>query len=132
MEFWSTICDQELKLNGEDEGEGEGEGEGASRGYIREALPHLVPMLTEGMCRQQKGQDDDTWNLAMASATCLSLVAQVARDDVVGAVMPWVEAHVRCPDWRPREAAMLAFGSITEGWVRAVLPKPRPCARSLS
>ena len=51
----------------------------------------------------------------MASATCLARIAQTIEDDVVDIVMPFINKHIRDPDWRRREASTLAFGSILEG-----------------
>ena len=94
LEFWSSICDQEAGLLEEDadaaeEAKQAGIAPPAAQcaGYVQAALQHLVPMLLEGMCKQEEDQDDDTWNLAMASGTCLSLVAVVCRDNCVDAVM---------------------------------------------
>lgn len=51
----------------------------------------------------------------MAAGTCLSLLAQCVEDAVVAPVIPFVENHIRHSDWRFREAAVMAFGSILEG-----------------
>jgi importin subunit beta-1 len=60
-------------------------------------------------------QDEDDWNLPMAAATCLSLIAGTVKDAVVAEVMPFVQQHINNPSWKHREAATLAFGSILEG-----------------
>lgn len=51
----------------------------------------------------------------MAAATALSLLAQCVTDAIVPPVIPFVENHIRSEDWRYREAAVMAFGSILEG-----------------
>jgi importin subunit beta-1 len=113
MEFWSTICDEEvwiadLQANGQ-------LGERRSLNLIQQSLPHLVPLLTETLTRQQHEEEEDSWNLRMAASTCLSLVAQVVADQCVDLVLAFVEQHFANPDWKYREAAILAFGSIMEG-----------------
>ncbi|GLJ17238.1 hypothetical protein SUGI_0298820 [Cryptomeria japonica] len=87
------------------------------RNYIMEALPALVPMLLETLLKQEEDQDQDegAWNLSMAGGTCLGLVAKTVGDDIVPLVMPFVEENISKPDWRRREAATYAFGSILEG-----------------
>lgn len=77
----------------------------------------LVAMLLETLTKQEEEQfeDDGVWNLAMAGATCLDLVARLVRDDIVDIVMPFVQRHVASANWREREAAVFAFGSILDG-----------------
>ena len=124
VEFWSTICDEELELM-EEEAEAKIEGkqpERRSQNYARGAVPTLVPILLEGLCKQEEdAEDDDSWNLAMASATCLSSASRAAQDLVVAPVMTFIQAHIASADWRRREAATLAFGSILEGPAEQVL-----------
>lgn len=50
----------------------------------------------------------------MAGGMCL-LVARTVRDAIVPLVMPFVVANISKTDWRSREAATCAFGSILEG-----------------
>nr|GEX42430.1 importin subunit beta-1 [Tanacetum cinerariifolium] len=85
--------------------------------FIKQALPALVPMLLETLLKQEEDQDQDegAWNLAMAGGTCLGLVARTVGDDIVPLVMPFIEENISKPDWRQREGATYAFGSILEG-----------------
>ncbi|KAH9320615.1 hypothetical protein KI387_015254 [Taxus chinensis] len=118
IEFWSSICDEEidiLEMFGDDfDGDSE---EVPCFHFIKQALPVLVPMLLETLLKQEEDpdQDEEAWNLAMAGGTCLGLVARTVGDDVVPLVMPFIEENILKPDWRCREAATYAFGSILEG-----------------
>ncbi|KAL8206069.1 hypothetical protein R6Q57_009620 [Mikania cordata] len=115
IEFWSSICDEEIELQDFETGE-TGDSYPHSR-FIEKALPLLVPMLLETLLKQDEDQDqeDDIWNLAMAGGTCLGLVARTVGDAIVPLVMPFVQENISKPDWRSREAATYAFGSILEG-----------------
>lgn len=114
MEFWSTVCDEEIYLA--DLTAFNQAGDQRSLNLIKQALPHLVPLLNETLTRQQhEEEDDDTWNLAMAAGTCLGLVAQVVQDDCVDLVLAFVQGNFFNADWKYREAAILAYGSIMEG-----------------
>ncbi|KAF9622646.1 hypothetical protein IFM89_032545 [Coptis chinensis] len=62
-----------------------------------------------------RDRDEGAWNLAMAGGTCLGLVARTVGDDIVPLVMPFIEENITKADWRQREAATYAFGSIMEG-----------------
>ncbi|CAI9097287.1 OLC1v1033676C2 [Oldenlandia corymbosa var. corymbosa] len=114
VEFWSSICDEEMELQ---EYEDAGDSSTSCSHFIEKALPTLVPMLLETLLKQDEDQDQDDgiWNLAMAGGTCLGLVARTVGDAVVPLVMPFVEANIVKPEWRFREAATYAFGSILEG-----------------
>lgn len=106
IEFWSTICDVELELL---------ESQASHEGYVKGVLTPLVQLLTECLVKQNEDSDEDEWNLAAAAGTCLCLVAQTAQDDIVQHIMPFISQNIANPDWKFREAATLAFGSILDG-----------------
>lgn len=115
IEFWSTICDVEIELQ-ETEGDS-GDSEPPHSRFIEKALQSLVPLLLETLLKQEEDQDqdDDVWNLSMAGGTCLGLVAKTVGDAIVPLIMPFVQERITKPDWRSREAATFAFGSILDG-----------------
>ncbi|XP_020523223.1 importin subunit beta-1 isoform X2 [Amborella trichopoda] len=117
IEFWSSICDEEIEIQEDYGGDFSGDSDLPCFYFIKQALPTLVPMLLETLLKQEEDQDQDegAWNLAMAGGTCLGLVARTVGDDIVPLVMPFVEQNIAKPDWRQREAATYAFGSILEG-----------------
>ncbi|CAK9183123.1 unnamed protein product [Ilex paraguariensis] len=116
IEFWSSICDEEIELQDFEVPES-GSSVPPHSCFIEKALSSLVPMLLETLLKQDEGhdQDDGIWNLAMAGGTCLGLVARTVGDAIVPLVMPFVEANILKMDWRSREASTYAFGSILEG-----------------
>ncbi|KAI5329242.1 hypothetical protein L3X38_028639 [Prunus dulcis] len=75
----------------------------------------LNAQAVDGNQEEDQDQDEVAWNVAMAGGTCLGLVARTVGDDVVPLVMPFIEENITKPDWRQREAATYAFGSILEG-----------------
>lgn len=117
IEFWSSICDEEIDILDEYGSDFTADSDVPCFYFIKQALPALVPMLLETLLKQEEGQDQDegAWNIAMAGGTCLGLVARTVGDDVVPLVMPFIEENITKPDWRQREAATYAFGSILEG-----------------
>ncbi|KAG2676993.1 hypothetical protein I3760_12G077600 [Carya illinoinensis] len=117
IEFWSSVCDEEIDILEEYGGEFSGESDIPCFYFVKQALPVLIPMLLETLLKQEEDQDQDegAWNIAMAGGTCLGLVARTVGDDVVPLVVPFIEENLTKPDWRQREAATYAFGSILEG-----------------
>ncbi|KAL9247035.1 hypothetical protein vseg_020506 [Gypsophila vaccaria] len=116
IEFWSSICDEEIDIQ-ESYGEDCDQSEAPHSHFIQKVLVFLVPMLLETLLKQEEDQDQDdsNWNISMAGGTCLGLVARTVGDAVVPLVMPFVEANISSPEWRCREAATFAFGSVLDG-----------------
>uniref|UniRef100_A0A9I9CC95 Importin subunit beta-1 n=1 Tax=Cucumis melo TaxID=3656 RepID=A0A9I9CC95_CUCME len=104
IEFWSSICDEEIDILEEYGEDFTGDSDIPCFYFIKQALPALVPMLLETLLKQEEDQDQDegAWNIAMAGGTCLGLVARTVE-------------NITKSDWRQREAATYAFGSILEG-----------------
>lgn len=117
IEFWSSICDEEIDILEEFGSDFAGDSDIPCFYFIKQALPALVPLLLEILLKQEEDQDQDegAWNIAMAGGTCLGLVARTVGDDIVPLVIPFIEENIAKPDWRQREAATYAFGSILEG-----------------
>ena len=79
------------------------------------ALNELVPTLLYLLTKQEEDVDDDEWTVSMSSATSLALLAQTVQDAIVQPTLVFVESNIKSPDWKGREAAVMAFGSILEG-----------------
>ena len=83
---------------------------------MSQAATALVPILLETLTKQSDDIDDDeSWNIAMAGATCLDLVAQTIGDPAVDLTIPFIQANIQNPNWRLKEASIMAFGSIVDG-----------------
>lgn len=116
VEFWSTVCDTEIDLDEEDDDSM------PNHKFIEAAAPQLVPVLLEQLTKQESDEpdsDESSWNMAMASGTCLGLMARACRDAIVPLVLPFVNTNITrsaaAEDWHLREAATFAFGSIMDG-----------------
>ncbi|KAF0685755.1 Aste57867_22363 [Aphanomyces stellatus] len=115
LEFWSSICDVELEYL-EELKYGNPEAATNLKRYVETVLGVLVPMLLNTLTQQEEDQfEDDTWNLSMAGATTLTLAAQVVEDAIVPPVMQFVTSNIQSANWRQKEAAIMAFGSILDG-----------------
>ncbi|KAJ2497903.1 karyopherin Kap95 [Coemansia sp. RSA 1972] len=116
IEFWSTVCDEEIELQIEEETREPGQpAERDNYQFAKTTLPQVLPTLLFLLTKQDEDADEDEWNVSMAAATCLSLLAQTIGNDIVAPVIPFVEQNIRNPDWHHREAAVMAFGSILDG-----------------
>ena len=63
---------------------------------------------------QEELDDDDEWNPCKAAGVCLMLLATCCEDDIVPHVLPFVKEHIKNPDWRFRDAAVMAFGKLVD------------------
>ncbi|GAA6005310.1 karyopherin beta [Rhodotorula paludigena] len=117
VEFWSTVCDEEIELalEAEEAAEYSEAPERESAHFARVALPEVLPVLLLLLTKQDEDATDDEWNVSMAAGTCLALLAQCVGDGIVSPIIPFVESNIKNPDWRYREAAVMAFGSILDG-----------------
>jgi importin subunit beta-1 len=117
VEFWSTVCDEEIELalEAEEAAEFSEAPERESSHFARVALPEVLPVLLLLLTKQEEDASDDEWNVSMAAGTCLALLAQCVGDGIVTPIIPFVEGNIKSPEWRSREAAVMAFGSILDG-----------------
>ena len=99
------MCDVEYELIDDSE----------CHNFVKGASLYLVPVLLRCMTMQEEGQDEDSFNKSTEAASCLVAVATVVADDVVQAVMAFVKENIGQQNYRLREAAVMAFGSIMEG-----------------
>lgn len=117
IEFWSTVCDEELELSLEIQ-EALEVNEAPTRqlyDFAKKALPKVSKVILDLLTRQDENADEDEWNVAMAASVCLQLLAQSCGNNIVGPTLAFVEANMQNQDWKYREAAIMAFGSILEG-----------------
>jgi importin subunit beta-1 len=75
----------------------------------------LVPLLLETLTKQEEDVEADVWNLQAAGAVCLESISSTVEGKIVPFVIPFVEANITNPDWRMRDAAIVAFASIMDG-----------------
>ncbi|CCI43990.1 unnamed protein product [Albugo candida] len=120
LEFWSSMCDVEMDLIEEkryssEEQTDQDSSEPTCQYYVHHVLDTLIPLLTETLKQQEEDQDEDSWNMSMAAATCLALVAQTVDNSCVPLTMKFIQSHIQSEDWRQKEAAIMAFGSILDG-----------------
>ncbi|KAI5475715.1 hypothetical protein MNV49_001008 [Pseudohyphozyma bogoriensis] len=117
VEFWSTVCDEEIELalEAEEAAEFSEAPERESSHFARVALPEILPVLLLLLTKQEEDATEDEWNVSMAAGTCLALLAQCVGDAIVTSIIPFVESNIKNADWHFREAAVMAFGSILDG-----------------
>ncbi|KAK4052277.1 karyopherin Kap95 [Microbotryomycetes sp. JL221] len=123
VEFWSTVCDEEIELalEAEEAAEFSEQPERESSHFARVALPEILPVLLQLLTRQEEDATEDEWNVSMAAGTCLTLLAQCVGDAIVTPIIPFVESNIKNQEWRNREAAVMAFGSILDGPEESIL-----------
>ena len=117
IEFWSTVCDEEvdLAIEASEAAEMGRPPQRTSRFYAKGALQYLVPVIIQTLTKQELMDDDDDWNPCKAAGVCLMLLANCCEEDVIQHVIPFVQSNIKSDNWRYREAAVMAFGCIMEG-----------------
>ncbi|KAI0461360.1 hypothetical protein LJB42_001028 [Komagataella kurtzmanii] len=118
VEFWSTVCEEELEiaLQKEEYAEtGTAAEDLTSYNFALVAIQDVLPTLLTLLTRQNEDAEDDSWSVAMAAGACLQLFAQNTGNYVVQPTLQFVEGNLTGPTWRNKEAAVMAFGSILDG-----------------
>lgn len=78
-------------------------------------MQYIVPILVQTLAKQEEYDDEDDWTPSKAAGVCLMLLASCCEDDIVPHVLPFVKENIENPDWKLREASIMAFGAILEG-----------------
>lgn len=113
VEFWSTVCEVELEISlNREELNDESL---VSYNFALIAISDVLPVLLELLTKQNDDFEDDTWSISMAAAACLQLFAQDTGDYVVQPTLQFFAQNIGSDNWRNREAAVMAFGSILDG-----------------
>lgn len=119
IEFWSTVAEEEVTILYEVESirESGKNPERESKHFVLHALPYLCVPIFDSLKKQEDDPlEDGSWNTATAAGACIELLAAAAPDTILDLVKPFVEANIRDQaNWRSREAAILAFGSVLDG-----------------
>jgi hypothetical protein len=75
--------------------------------FIKAVTPHLVPVLLQQLTKQDEEVENDetSWNMAMASGTCLGLLARTAQ---VCLTVLTLRTRLAPPRWTAHRHGMLA------------------------
>lgn len=117
VEFWSTVCEEEIAL-AEEAAEAAEYGDEPYRtcyNFAKIALAEICPVLMDLLKVQDENDDEDDWNVAKAAGMCVGLLANCVQDDIVPIAIPFIEQNITSPQWQARDASVLCFGSILEG-----------------
>ncbi|BEI86947.1 hypothetical protein CcaverHIS002_0702930 [Cutaneotrichosporon cavernicola] len=91
IEFWSTVCEEEIEIGIESQ---------EALAYGEEPAVVSSPVLLELLTQQEEDADEDEWTKSMAAASCLELLARDVGDAIVQPVVPFVEQGIRSSEWR--------------------------------
>lgn len=119
IEFWSTICEEEFDIAYQLHEYGE-RGDSVnpdlqSYNFALLATNDVLPVLLMLLTKQNEDPEDDDWSVAMAAGSCLQLFATTTGMYVMEPTLKFFAANIVLSEWRNREAAVMAFGSILEG-----------------
>lgn len=118
IEFWATVAELEADLIKNSMNE---DNQKFALFNLRNLLPSLLDKLP--IAGDDDNDDNDEWNESKAAATCLALVAEATRNEIFSndIVLNYIHGHISDSNWKMREAAAMAFGSIIDGPDESVL-----------
>jgi len=104
IEFWTSLAEEEsLLLDDVDR----------KQLIIPQALAQLIPVMLKTLTKQE--EIDEGWGVTQAGTTCISAMAEVAGDDILPYVYPFIQNNISSSDWRFKEASCIALGSVLQG-----------------
>eukprot|EP00301_Raphidiophrys_heterophryoidea_P005352 c12256_g1_i1.p1 GENE.c12256_g1_i1~~c12256_g1_i1.p1 ORF type:complete len:866 (-),score=247.12 c12256_g1_i1:326-2923(-) len=115
IEFWCTICDEEIERIAEKDDTGEENPDRKCLGIIQAAFPSLCDLMLKKLPSMDEDLNDDEDTIQSSAGTCLTLVANAVKDSIVPVVIPFVERNINSAAWNEKASAILAFGYILEG-----------------
>lgn len=116
VEFWSCVCEEELDYSIERNNYGpEASSHLVSYNFALIAINEVYPTLLTLLTRQNEDPEDDDWSVAMAAGACIQLFAQNTGNYIIETTFTFVSSNIGSQNWREREAAVMAFGSILDG-----------------
>lgn len=119
IEFWSTVAEEEVAIMYETESARESgkTPDRESKHFVNHALPYLSGPIFDSLKKQEDDPlEDGSWNTATAAGACVELLAAAAPDSILSVVKPFIQTNIQDQaNWRSREAAILAFGSVLDG-----------------
>jgi importin subunit beta-1 len=83
--------------------------------FAKIATLEVIPVILGLLTKQDEDAADDEYNISRAAYQCLQLWASCVQNPIVAPVLQFVEKNLRAEDWHLRDAAVSAFGAITEG-----------------
>ncbi|KAJ3028882.1 UNVERIFIED_CONTAM: Transportin-1 [Siphonaria sp. JEL0065] len=80
--------------------------------------------------------DDDEdganeWTLRKCSAAALDVLSNLYMDAILTPLLPLLKGYLTSPDWKLREAGVLALGAIAEGCINGIEPHLRDLVKFL-
>lgn len=138
MEFWCTIAKIELAMLGEEEkcrAQGRPiEGARCTR-YVEAAAQAMVPLFLHSLSQHSDEYDEETYDLRQAGSQALAAFNETAFESVIPLVIPFVQENISKPDWRLKDASIVAFFSVLIGpptthlsvYIREIIPVILQC-----
>lgn len=113
VEFWSTVCDQEQEII--ELLEENPDAAVTRHDIIPQAAGTLMPVILNLLLHQPEDPEEENYSIQNNASVLLVYMSEVLRDAVLDHVIPFISSNIVSSEWRNKEAALTAFGSILEG-----------------
>jgi importin subunit beta-1 len=113
VEFWSTVCAQEQDIA--DMLEDDPEAVVTRHDIIPQAVGTLMPVVLTLLLKQPEDPEEENYSIQNNASVLLVYMSEVLGDGVLDHVIPFISSNIVSTEWRNKEAALTAFGSILEG-----------------
>ncbi|KAJ1612410.1 importin beta like ARM repeat alpha superhelix [Cryptosporidium canis] len=93
-------------------------------------LHSIGPRFHQGRAEHDDSSDDEVelgawgnqWTVRKASALALDNLSVIYGDEILGELLPKIEATLQDPNWEKQESAVLVLGAIARGCIKGLSP----------
>ncbi|OII73776.1 karyopherin beta 2 [Cryptosporidium ubiquitum] len=93
-------------------------------------LHSIGPRFHQGRANHSEPNEDEVelgawgnqWTVRKASALALDHISVIYGDEILGELLPKIEATLQDPNWEKQESAILVLGAIARGCIKGLSP----------
>ena len=76
-------------------------------------MKDIVPVLYNLILQKEEDEDDETWNVPMAAATCLSQFSICVQNNILDTqILEFIQRDLVSDNAKFRDCAVFAFGTL--------------------
>ncbi|KAI9292477.1 ARM repeat-containing protein [Neoconidiobolus thromboides FSU 785] len=112
IEFWSNLAMLEAERNETNSNLEEGQMMLPYYHFVQDYATYVIVAILQIMSSQEEDVDMEEENPPRSATNCLESIAKNLGNNIIPFVVPFVTQNLQNPDWRLRDTATVAFGTV--------------------